>query len=117
MRRQIPMLVVFIAGFAMMIDYFFPRVPYVHGAREIFLNWHRVAITFAMILGIFSLLISNLKKVALKQSGWIFNLVLLLAFAVTFFFAVYYKMEVHGAVVTTIKGTQTGQTGYWIFQN
>jgi len=116
MRRQIPLIIVFISGFTMMLDYFFPSLPVVHGTRELFLNWSRVAFSFAMLLGVFTLLLSNLKKIALQQSGWIFNAVLILSFAVTFFFAAQYKMTPSGSTWITIKGTQVGQTGYQIFQ-
>jgi len=51
MRRQIPLLIIFVSGFVMIIDYFFPAVPHIRGYRQIFLNWGRVAVTFAMLLG------------------------------------------------------------------
>lgn len=115
MRRQVPMLIVFLSGLTMLCDYFFPRMPYVHGTREIFLNWGRVALTCGMILGILNLLISNFKKVMLQSPGWAYNLLLLASFAVTFYFAIPYHVIVHGATVTSLKGTDVGTTGFQIF--
>ncbi len=115
MQRQIPMFIVFVSGLTMIVDYFFPRVPYIQGAREIFLNWGRIALTFAMILGIMNLLMSNLRKVALRKAGWIYNVILLGSFALTFYFAVQYKMVPSGNTFITHKGTDMGSSGTMSF--
>jgi len=101
----------------MLVDYFFPRTPVIHGTREIFLNWGRIAVTFAMILGLINLLFSNFKKVMLQSRGWIYNLILLVSFAVTFYFSVPYHTIVKDGAVTTLKGTDAGTVGFQIFMN
>lgn len=115
MKRPISLLIVFISGLTMLADYYYPSLPGIHGVREIFLNWGRIALTATMILGIINLLLSNLKQVTLRRSGWMYNAVLLISFAVTFYYAIYYKMIVHGNQVIIMKGTDAGQTGFQIF--
>jgi len=117
MQRQIPTFIVFISGLTMLIDYFLPRIPFVHGAREVFLNWGRIAITCAMFLGILNLLFSSLKKIALQKQGWIYSLILLVSFAVTLYYSIPYKVVVHGSSILTHKGTDVGTAGYTIFTN
>lgn len=115
MNRRIPIFIVFVSGLTMLVDYYFPNLPKIHGAREVFLNWGRVALSATMILGILNLLFSNLKQVGLRRSGWMYNAVLLVSFGITFFYAIYYKIVIHGSQVVTIKGTDAGQTGFQIF--
>lgn len=88
-----------------------------HGTREIFLNWGRIALSAAMILGVINLVLSHTKKIALQNKGWIFSLILLLSFGITLYFALPYKVVVHDGVVSTLKGTDAGTLGYKIFMN
>jgi len=117
MRRQLPLLVLFFSGMTMLVDYFFPETPLIHGTREVFLNWGRIALTFAMILGVMNLLISNLKKVFLQQSGWMYNMILLLSFGITFWYSVPFHFVKSGEYFSMIKGTDAGSTGFNIFMN
>lgn len=117
MQRQLPMLMLFVSGLIMLLDYYFPRLPAVHGAREVFLNWGRIALTCAMFLGILNLVFSNFKKVVLRSPGWAYNLVLLGSFLFTFFYAVQYRMVMKNGMAVTLKGTDLGTMGFKIFVN
>ena len=115
MRRQIPMFIVFVSGMVMISAYFFPEFPLLHGAIPVFLNWGRIALTCGMILGIINLLYNNFKKVALKSPGWIYNLILLLSFAITFYYAIPYHVVQQGSHWISVKGTDPGTVGFKIF--
>lgn len=101
MKRQIPLLIVFLGGFMMLLDYFLHLGP-IGEIREIFANWARIAFTFAMYLGIFNLIMVNAKKVLTFTPGWGYNLILLLSFLVT-------------AVPGILKGYQTGTLCGYMF--
>ncbi len=63
---------------------YFVRLPFLLYASNTFLNWAVLLTAFAVLLGIFNLLIVHLGKVAGKQKGAVYSLLLVLAMLGTF---------------------------------
>lgn len=76
MRRQLPIIIVFVSGAFMAIQYFIP-----HDAGVFFyeygLDWIIVIGIFAMLLGIWSLFKVQLDKVVKRSPGWGYSVVAL----------------------------------------
>lgn len=84
MKRTLPMIVCFIAGLAMMIRFFVPH----HWAKEFedeFTKWLIAMGTFALIIGVGTLLNLHVTKVRRQQEGWQYSIVTLVSlFAMSF---------------------------------
>ena len=80
-KRTLPLLITFVSGIIMIMAFFSgPALPTIKSLEEIFPQWIQIIMTFTMILGAFSLLRFNLQKIARKQSGWGYSVVLLAGF-------------------------------------
>lgn len=80
MKREVPLAISFLTGFAMMIFYY---VPAVESYQDKLLDWFGVLTVFAFILGIGSMLIVNGNKIQRRSTGWGYNVVLLVSFFIT----------------------------------
>lgn len=102
MRRQIPIIICFICGIALICQFFIPH----SASKEFFnqsLNWMRVIGIFALVLGIGSLIHVHLLKVKRRVADWQYSL---LVFA--------------GLATMTLIGLITGTEGrpfLWLFNN
>lgn len=67
MRRQVPLFIATLAGFAMVLSYF---VPLIQDWGELVSNSFNVIAAIAFILGGGSLLKVNLSKISSRQPGW-----------------------------------------------
>jgi hypothetical protein len=76
MRRQLPILIVFVTGVFMVIQYFIPHDVGVF-FYEYGQDWVIVIGVFAMLLGIWSLFRVQLDKVVKKSPGWGYSVVAL----------------------------------------
>jgi hypothetical protein len=100
MKREVPLLITFCVGLAMIGAYFSPKYePWVDKLNE----WFTIITVFAYILGIGSLIIVNGGKIAKTAPGWGYNAVLMLSFFITLGFGI-------------IGGIKEETTFYWIFQ-
>ena len=80
-KRTLPLLITFVSGIIMIMAFFSgPALPTIKSLEEIFPQWIQIIMTFTMILGAFSLLRFNFQKIARKQSGWGYSVVLLVGF-------------------------------------
>ncbi|RKZ02177.1 MAG: hypothetical protein DRQ10_00520 [Candidatus Hydrothermota bacterium] len=82
MKREIPMIITFVSGMAIIIALFVPHPPFGR-VEETFNNWYIIISGFTMILGLNSLLGHNLDKVKRKAEGWPYSLTLILSFFIT----------------------------------
>ncbi len=81
MRREIPMIVAFVAGVIIILEFFVPTLRDV--AREI-QKWYLVVVAFAILVGAFSLLRMNYMKVRGRRADWPYSIVLIVGlFAMT----------------------------------
>jgi hypothetical protein len=109
MKREIPLVISFIAGLVMMIQFYSPRVDYAggffgsRGVGDTFLSWFNIVTVFAYILGVGSMLAVNGGKIIKNQPGWGYNVLLIVSFAVTLYLGV-------------MRGTGQGTGFYWIFE-
>ncbi|MBQ3643543.1 MAG: hypothetical protein II961_03000 [Candidatus Riflebacteria bacterium] len=80
-KRTLPLLITFVSGIIMIMAFFCgPALPRIKSLEEIFPQWIQIIMTFTMILGAFSLLRFNFQKIARKQNGWGYSVVLLVGF-------------------------------------
>lgn len=92
MRRQVPLVITFVAGMLMILSYFVPRQPF-GGLSDTFNQWFIVIAAFALILGALNLIKVNVEKIRRKQSGWGYGVVLLITFTVTVISGLFWGME------------------------
>ena len=80
-KRTLPLIITFVSGVIMILAYFSgDAFPTIKNLEEIFPQWIQIIMTFTMILGAFSLLRFNCQKIARKQNGWGYSIVLLVGF-------------------------------------
>ncbi|MBQ2593092.1 MAG: hypothetical protein II567_07410 [Candidatus Riflebacteria bacterium] len=82
-KRTLPLLITFVSGIIMIMSFFSgPALPKIKALEEVFPQWIQIIMTFTMILGAFSLIRFNFQKIARKQNGWGYSVVLLTGFFV-----------------------------------
>jgi hypothetical protein len=74
MRRSFPIIVCFVFGMAMLIQFFMPS-KLSRAAYDEITNWAQIIYAFALIVGVFGLLKYHFEKVVKKSGGWLFNLI------------------------------------------
>lgn len=80
-KRTLPLIITFFSGIIMILSFFSgPALPTIKSLEETFPKWIQIIMTFTMILGAFSLLKFNMQKIARKQNGWGYSVVLLVGF-------------------------------------
>ncbi len=75
MRREIPMIVAFVAGVIIILEFFVPTLRDVASQIQ---NWYLVVVAFAILVGAFNLLRMNYLKVRDRRPDWPFSIVLIL---------------------------------------
>jgi hypothetical protein len=75
MRRQIPLLLTFFTGAAIIITFFIPHHPF-NEVQDILLDWFIIISGFAMLLGIHSLLRKHITHIRRKDQGWGYSVIL-----------------------------------------
>jgi len=75
MRRQIPLILTFLTGAAIMISFFIPHRPF-NEVQDILLDWAIIIAGFALLLGIHSLLRKHITHIQRKDEGWGYSLIL-----------------------------------------
>ena len=78
MKRNLPLVVTFVAALAAIVQFFIPHPPFGE-LGDLFQTWFIVIAAFAIILGVASLFKVNLIKVQRKTSGWGYSAVLLIS--------------------------------------
>lgn len=106
MKNNVPLLITFIAGMVMIVQYFVPHPPF-SSIQQVFNTWFLIITVFAMTLGIGNLMKIHIERVRRQRGGWWYSIVLLVAFAVmfvagigwgiqrgTFFYYLYWNMHI-----------------------
>jgi hypothetical protein len=75
-KSQGPIIVAFIVGMLMMIQFFTPW-PRLLGVYNLFLDWKQVVLGFTYILGTWSLIRYHSRKIERKQENWPYSYVAL----------------------------------------
>jgi lysylphosphatidylglycerol synthetase-like protein (DUF2156 family) len=76
MRRQLPLAICFIMGLVMTVQFFIPHA-YSQWLFENMLRWLIIVFTFALILGILSLVKLHVQKVQYRRRDWFYSIVAL----------------------------------------
>jgi len=88
MRREVPIAITFIVGMFMIVDFFVPHA-YVSASAEELKQWGTIIIAASILLGIGNLLRVHSKKIARKEEGWGYSIVLLVIMAVMLWFGLW----------------------------
>jgi hypothetical protein len=81
-KTQGPIIVAFVVGMLMMIQFFTPW-PRLLSVYNLFLDWKQVVLGFTYILGTWSLIRYHSRKIERKQENWLYSYVALAGLAVT----------------------------------
>lgn len=111
MKRQLPLIITFLTGLAVLVAFFWPQQ---HAVSDTMQDWVIVIGAFAIILGIFNVLFLNFKRVATLHPNWFYSLVLIASLLVTAFIGVMMGIE-DGP--RTMLGTPQGQWFNWLTNN
>jgi hypothetical protein len=96
MKRRIPLLICFLCGIFMLIQFFIPH-PVFAGLYEGAHKWVIVIGVFAVVIGIGTLIRLHYKRITRRSAGWIYSVVVLI-----------------GLVATAVAGIAGGPRGKWI---
>jgi len=88
MRRQIPLLLVFLLGTAIVLQEFIP-LDFAKAFKEFALDWTIVIGVFAMALGIWSLTKVSMEKVRRRSENWQYSIVALAGLAAMMLFSIW----------------------------
>jgi hypothetical protein len=89
MKREIPLLITFITGLAMIAQFFIPHAPF-DSLGDTFQSWFAIIATCAAILGVGNLIKVSLAKIARKRD-FFFNIILLAGLFITAFTGIFLK--------------------------
>ncbi|MCP4581838.1 MAG: hypothetical protein GY839_09470 [candidate division Zixibacteria bacterium] len=78
MRREIPLIIVFLFGIFMIVQFFIPHRSFAFLYQE-FNNWTIIIGIFTMVVGIGSLITVHYSKIKSKTPGWGYSVVTLVA--------------------------------------
>jgi len=81
MKRQIPMLLAIVASVYPIIAFFIP-VRAINEWNTKLDEWMVIIASFALLLGVVSVIQVNLAKIKRHEKGWIFSIVILLSFVI-----------------------------------
>ncbi|KPJ62294.1 hypothetical protein AMJ44_15830 [candidate division WOR-1 bacterium DG_54_3] len=103
MQRTIPIIVCFVFGLFMLIQFFVPHRISV-SAYQTVLDWMQIVFVFTLLVGVISYAKLNAKKVTRTQTGWGYNLIGLVGLAVM-------------VILGLWKGTGEKTAFLWTFNN
>lgn len=101
MRREIPMVLAFVAGLLLILDFF---IPVLEPVTEMLNSWFLVVVAFAIYVGIFNLLRVNYFKIKLKQEDWPYSIPLII-------------MVISMGAIGIFFGIEEGTIFLWLFRN
>ena len=106
-KRQIPILIVSLIGFATLLGWFFDQPTFKSFVDDDATQWFDILAAFAIFLGGLNLLKLQTQKVLMKQKGWQYSLFAIggLLFAIVAGFFVKGNPEVAWGAHVTSKGT------------
>lgn len=81
MRLQVPLVITFLVGVFMAVQFFVPH-EIGQGGYETLLTWARLVAAFALVLGIASLLRTHGDKIRRRRRDWPYSVVALVSFAI-----------------------------------
>ena len=79
MKREIPLIITFVAGVAFVLQYFIPHYPF-NRFNDIFSDWFAIVGAFAIWLGALSLIKLCLLNISKKSHDWPISLLMIVCF-------------------------------------
>jgi hypothetical protein len=79
MRREIPLIITAVVGFAFLVQYFVPHRPF-GDLSNWFSDWFSIVQACAIVLGVLNLLKVSIQKIAKLQEGWWYAAVTVVSF-------------------------------------
>ncbi|MGM9999022.1 MAG: hypothetical protein ACI38Q_06475 [Candidatus Bruticola sp.] len=107
MKREIPLLITFIAGLVMIVQFYSYPLNWL---GDLFNDFYNIILTFAFVLGALSLFAVNGKKILSQTPGWGYNCILLLSLIATLVCGLFWAPQ---GKLPTDEGTSFS----WIFDN
>lgn len=92
MKRQGPVIVAFIIGMLMLIQFFTPN-PFFLRLYNLFLDWKQVVLGCTLILGTWSLIRYHTRRIGRKQQNWQYSYVTLIGLTVMVVAAAVWKTD------------------------
>ncbi len=89
MKRQIPIMLAIFASLCPVIAFFFPNRTINNWFNTQLDEWMVIIASFALLLGIISMIQVNFAKVRRRDKGWLFSIVILISFVVMASFGVF----------------------------
>lgn len=81
MKREIPLIITFLAGIAFVIQYFIPHYPF-DKFENLFSDWFAIVQAFAIWLGALNLMKISLQKIARKRPDWYLAVIIIVCFVI-----------------------------------
>jgi len=88
MKKSIPLAITLITGVIIVVTFFIPHQP-LGSMQQRLLIWYSIVLGFTLLLGIDSLLRSNITKIVRRQQNWGYAIVLLAGFIFTMVAGIY----------------------------
>lgn len=114
LKRQIPLMIAFGAGIAMLAQYYIPH----SSSQELlshFSTWAMIIGAFALVIGLSSLLHMHIGKIRRMVPGWGFSLVTVVALGITAAVGIYAGMQ-RPEAGQSVYGSEAPQI-QWIYLN
>ena len=115
MRTTVPLVIGFLAGTFMFVQFFVPHHAGVAGF-EMLLSWQRIVAAFAMVLGIASLFRSHWDKIRRRQRDYFYSVATLIAFLVMCYMGIVHPGE-EGRLIERVCDPAEAETFRWLFDN
>ena len=103
MKKTVPLVITFLAGFYMILSFFVPH-PIVANSAQKMQSWEIIIVAFTLVLGIGNLILVHAEKIQRRRQGWFYSLTLLICLA---------GMMVLGLFWGIMEGT----VYYWLYDN
>jgi hypothetical protein len=88
MKKEIPLAITFLTGVIIVVTFFIPHQP-LGSMQQRLLIWYSIVLGFTLLLGIDSLLRSNIQKIMRRSPGRGYALVVIIGFLITMISGIY----------------------------
>lgn len=103
MKKTVPLIITFLAGFYMILAFFVPHPIVANSAQEM-QSWEIIIVAFTLVLGIGNLIFVHAEKIQRKRQGWFYSLTLLICLAFMMVLGLFW-------------GIKEGTAYYWLYDN
>lgn len=97
MKREIPLIITFLTGLIMVVQFFIPHRPIGQIGSGV-LSWYTIIAGFTLLLGIDSLIGLHVRKLQRRQSGWGYSIMLILGVLLSLALGIYSEVKYGSAL-------------------